>query len=206
MASGGSEEPDRGAELQVDEEALRNETENVFMSYAYHTFQIERAENEDPVPIEDEIQAARQTDSTLDRIGQQLAFIGDDINDRYEKEFSNLLQTLNPDLDNAYDYFKKIASSLFETGVNWGRVLILLGFGYRMAVYVVRNRCQSPCGLFRKVAQYVARYVIDSCIGRWIIGEGGWAAVLKLTNDSIKYVFMILGAVLIFQFLLRHIS
>ncbi|XP_063309186.1 bcl-2 homologous antagonist/killer isoform X2 [Pelobates fuscus] len=188
---------------QLTEEELRNETEIVFMSYSFHLSGIESNENEDTVPIQRETMEATQLNSALDRVGRQLAIIGDDINDRYEADFNNMLRNLNPNLDNAYDYFKKIASSIFETGVNWGRIFALLGFGYRMAVYVFRN---GHHGFFRTVGQYMARYVIESSIGRWLVREGGWAAVLKLTNNSIKYVLMALGTVLILQFLFRHTS
>ncbi|XP_053313806.1 bcl-2 homologous antagonist/killer [Spea bombifrons] len=204
MASGGIDEPGEGAEWHVDEEQLRNETETVFVSYAYHLCQIERTENEDTVSIENEIQeAASQPNSMLDNVGRKLAIIGDEVCERYEKEFDDMLQNLNPNLDNAYHYFKKIASGIFETGINWGRIVTLLCFGYRMAVYVFRN---GHSGFFRTIAQCVARYVVESRIARWIVREGGWVAALKVTNEYFKYIFIALGAALTLQFLLRHLS
>jgi Bcl-2 antagonist/killer family protein len=43
-------------------------------------------------------------------VGRQLALIGDDINRRYDTEFQNLLEQLQPTAGNAYELFTKIAS------------------------------------------------------------------------------------------------
>lgn len=48
--------------------------------------------------------------STSNQVGRRLAIIGDDINMRYDAEFRNMLKTLQPTKDNAYEYFTKIAS------------------------------------------------------------------------------------------------
>ncbi|XP_053562837.1 bcl-2 homologous antagonist/killer [Bombina bombina] len=202
MASGGRDGPlDHGPDIEVDEEQMREQTEVVFLSYSFHMSQMETV-NEDPARLNPEIEEIRPCDRMLDRVGQQLATIGDDINNRYEEEFNNILRTLNPNLENAYDYFKKIASSLFDSGINWGRILTLLGFGYRMAVYVFQN---GQHGFFRTIAQWLARYVVESSIARWIAREGGWVAALKLTNNSIKYVVVTFCIVLSIQFLLQRL-
>lgn len=44
------------------------------------------------------------------QVGQRLAIIGDDINQRYDEEFQTMLQHLQPTVENAYQYFTKIAS------------------------------------------------------------------------------------------------
>ncbi|XP_073526740.1 bcl-2 homologous antagonist/killer isoform X2 [Phyllobates terribilis] len=162
-----------------------------------------RSENEDIKPLGDEIEDARQCDSNIDTLGKQLATIGDDIYKRYESTFDNFLKDLDPNLGNAYDLFKKIAASVFETDVNWGRILTLLGFGYRMAVYIWKKGQHK---FLRKIAQCLARYLVESQIAQWIARQGGWDAVLKLTNNSVKYVLMALGVVLILQFVMRRLS
>lgn len=48
--------------------------------------------------------------SILGQVGRQLAIIGDDINRRYDTEFQNLLEQLQPTAGNAYELFTKIAS------------------------------------------------------------------------------------------------
>ncbi|XP_068121611.1 bcl-2 homologous antagonist/killer [Hyperolius riggenbachi] len=207
MATGGREDTtDYTDDLGASEEQVGQQTETVFLSYAVHLTRFRREgddEDEDSTLPVNEIEEAVQENSNLDKVGQQLALIGDDLNKRYEEFFNDILKDLNPNLDTAYDYFKKIASSVFETGVNWGRVLALLGFGYQLAVFVWKNGRRQ---FFRRVAQWLARYLVESSIARWIVRQGGWAAVLKLTNNSIQYVLMALGVVLILQFLIKRIS
>lgn len=48
--------------------------------------------------------------STVREVGRRLAIIGDDINERYDAEFHGMLKSLQPTPENAYDYFKRIAS------------------------------------------------------------------------------------------------
>ncbi|KAM9292308.1 bcl-2 homologous antagonist/killer [Gastrophryne carolinensis] len=159
--------------------------------------------DEDSRSLVEEVHNAGQVDCDLDKIGRQLAVIGDDIYKRYQDNFDAFLKEINPNFENAYDYFKKIASSVFETGFNWGRVLALLGFGYRLAVHVWRN---GRSGFLLTIARWLARYLVESHIARWIVRQGGWAAVLKLTNHSVQYVLMALGFVLVLQFVIKRLG
>lgn len=54
--------------------------------------------------------SASHPNSVLGQVGRQLALIGDDINRRYDTEFQNLLEQLQPTAANAYELFTKIAS------------------------------------------------------------------------------------------------
>ncbi|KAG8546879.1 hypothetical protein GDO81_029615 [Engystomops pustulosus] len=202
MATGGGEDsPDVAIRPDVVEKE-EQQAEAVFLSYTFHMSAM-RSENGDSRPLNGEIEDARQTNREYDKVGRQLATIGDDIYKRYETTFDNFLKDLDPNLENAYEIFKKIASSVFETGVNWGRILTLLGFGYRMALYIWKK---GQHGFLKKIAQCLARYIVESRIAQWIAKQGGWNAVLKLTNESIKYVLMALGIVLILQFVMRRVS
>ncbi|XP_075189960.1 bcl-2 homologous antagonist/killer isoform X2 [Anomaloglossus baeobatrachus] len=103
MATGGGEDVADAAEGEQQAEA-------VFLSYTFHMTAI-RSENEDIKPLADELEDARQCDGDIDNLGKKLATIGDDIYKRYESTFDNILKDLDPNLGNAYDMFKKIASS-----------------------------------------------------------------------------------------------
>ncbi|XP_038605047.1 bcl-2 homologous antagonist/killer isoform X2 [Tachyglossus aculeatus] len=141
--------------------------------------------------------------SIMERVGRQLAFIGDDINQRYEPEFQEMLLCLQPTEENAFTYFTKIASSLFESGINWGRVVVLLGFGYRLAIHVYQ---QGLRGFLSRITRFVADFVLQNCIARWIAQRGGWVAALSLSNKPLKQVFALLGLVLLAQFVIRRFS
>ncbi|XP_038676402.1 bcl-2 homologous antagonist/killer-like isoform X3 [Scyliorhinus canicula] len=125
MASGGGDENPfrtnpakahknhcRRPSTPVTEEGVVQETEDVFRSYVFFRYQSERNEGEN-VPENPEITEMHQSpESTPTLVGRQLALIGDDINQRYDLEFHNLLSTLPLNAENAYDYFRKIADGL----------------------------------------------------------------------------------------------
>ncbi|XP_074921017.1 bcl-2 homologous antagonist/killer [Chelonoidis abingdonii] len=207
MASGNSSDPPdrhqrRTSERLNSEDQVAQETEEVFRSYAFHRYQQEREEGGGEVPMDPEIAEIQQEPgSTSNQVGRRLAIIGDDINMRYDAEFQNMLKTLQPTKDNAYEYFTKIASSLFDSGINWGRVIALLGFGYRMAIHVYQH---GVTGFLRSIARYVAEFVLRNRIAQWIADQGGWVAALELDNVYVLYMMGVLVVVLLGHLVVRR--
>ncbi|XP_029428389.1 bcl-2 homologous antagonist/killer [Rhinatrema bivittatum] len=217
MASGNSDKPPgqhlrRGSSGQqrrrsllqcsIAEEQVFEETEDVFRSYAFHRYQMEQDTNTEEAPVDPEItEISGQLNSTANEVGRRLAFIGDDINMRYDSEFQDMLKHLQPNMDNAYDYFRRIATNLFESGINWGRVIALLGFGYRMAIYVYQNGVR---GFLSRIARFVAEFIMRHSIARWIAQQGGWVAALDLTNDYFKYFLAVVAVVVLGQYVVRR--
>uniref|UniRef100_A0A8C8RGB1 Bcl-2 homologous antagonist/killer n=1 Tax=Pelusios castaneus TaxID=367368 RepID=A0A8C8RGB1_9SAUR len=192
----------RGSPRLNSEDQVAQETEEVFRSYAFYRYQQEREEGGTTVPMDPEIAEIQQEPgSTSSQVGRRLATIGDDINMRYDAEFQNMLKTLQPTKDNAYEYFTKIASSLFDSGINWGRVIALLGFGYRMAIHVYQH---GVTGFLRSIARYVAEFVLRNRIAQWIAQQGGWVAALDLDNVYMKYMMVVLAVVLLGQLVVRR--
>ncbi|XP_066481151.1 bcl-2 homologous antagonist/killer isoform X2 [Tiliqua scincoides] len=120
MASGNSSDPPDGGErgprrpsqASASENQVAEQTEEVFESYVFYRYQQEREQNEADVPVDPEITEMQQRpDSINSQVGRRLATIGDDINMRYDKEFCEMLKSLQPTRDNAYEYFTRIASS-----------------------------------------------------------------------------------------------
>ncbi|CAK6447098.1 unnamed protein product [Pipistrellus nathusii] len=206
MASGqGPGPPTQGCEeaalAAASEEQVARDAEEVFRSYVFYRHQQEQ-EAEAAAPADPEmVTLSPEPDSTLGQVGRQLAIIGDDINQRYDSEFHTMLQHLQPTPENAYQYFTKIASSLFESGINWGRVVALLGFGYRLALYVYQR---GLTGFLGQVTRFVADFILHHCIARWIAQRGGWVAALDLGNGPIRNVLVVLAVVLLGQFVVRR--
>ncbi|KAF7484921.1 Hypothetical predicted protein [Marmota monax] len=118
-------------------------------------------------PVDPEMVAlALEPTSTMGQVGLQLAVIGDDINRRYDSEFQSMLEQLQPTAANAYELFTKIASSLFESGINWGCVVALLGFGYRLALHIYQR---GLTGFLGQVTSFVADFMLHRCIAGWIV-------------------------------------
>ncbi|MBN3295127.1 BAK protein, partial [Amia calva] len=141
------------------------------------------------------------TSSPLSRVGQQLALIGDDINRRYDLNFTHMLAELSVTPDNAYSYFCKIANSLFDSEINWGRVIALLSFGYRMALHVFQ---QGLTGFLGRIARYIGDFLLRHRIAQWIAQQGGWLAALELDNVYVKYMLGLLAVLLLGQLIMRR--
>ncbi|XP_039323864.1 bcl-2 homologous antagonist/killer [Saimiri boliviensis] len=207
MASGQGPGPPRQECGEPDppsasEEQVARDTEEVFHSYVFYRHRQEQEAEGAAAPADPEmVSLSLQPSSTMGQVGRQLAIIGDDINRRYDSEFQTMLQHLQPTADNAYQYFTKIASSLFESGINWGRVVALLGFGYRMALHVYQR---GLTGFLGQVTRFVVEFMRRHCIARWIAQRGGWVAALDLGNGPILNVLVVLGVVLLGQFVVRR--
>uniref|UniRef100_A0A8C5UAW6 Bcl-2 Bcl-2 homology region 1-3 domain-containing protein n=1 Tax=Malurus cyaneus samueli TaxID=2593467 RepID=A0A8C5UAW6_9PASS len=61
--------------------------------------------------------------------------------------------------------------SLFESGINWGRVIALLAFGYRLAMHVWQR---GVSGFLRLIARCLGEFMLQHRIARWIAQQGGW--------------------------------
>uniref|UniRef100_A0A2K5UMM2 Bcl-2 homologous antagonist/killer n=1 Tax=Macaca fascicularis TaxID=9541 RepID=A0A2K5UMM2_MACFA len=176
MASGQGPGPPRQecgepALPSASEEQVARDTEEVFRSYVFYRHQQEQEAEGAAAPADPEMDTLPlQPSSTMGQVGRQLAIIGDDINRRYDSEFQTMLQHLQPTAENAYEYFTKIASSLFESGINWGRVVALLGFGYRLALHVYQH---GLTGFLGQVTRFVVDFMLHHCIARWIAQRGG---------------------------------
>ncbi|XP_066133846.1 bcl-2 homologous antagonist/killer [Saccopteryx bilineata] len=193
------EEP---APSSISEEQVARDTEEVFRSYVFYRHQQEQEAEGAAAPADPEMASlSLEPASTMAQVGRQLAVIGDAINQRYDEEFQTMLQQLQPTAGNAYEYFTKIASSLFESGINWGRVVALLGFGYRLALYVYQR---GLTGFLGQVTRFVADFMLHRCIAQWIAQRGGWVAALDLANRPIWNTLIILAVVLLGQFVVRR--
>ncbi|XP_068029105.1 bcl-2 homologous antagonist/killer isoform X2 [Anomalospiza imberbis] len=190
MASGNEGDPPRAQGSQrrrlSSEGRVAEEAEEVFRSYAFYRYQQEREERGAELPPDPEIEQIQQ-----------------DLRRRYDAEFRTMLESLQPTRENAYEHFTKIASSLFESGINWGRVIALLAFGYRMAMHVWQH---GVSGFLRRIARYVGDFMLQNRIARWIAQQGGWEAVQNLDNVYMKYMLVAAVAVLGYLVLRRFFT
>uniref|UniRef100_G1SHS9 BCL2 antagonist/killer 1 n=1 Tax=Oryctolagus cuniculus TaxID=9986 RepID=G1SHS9_RABIT len=115
MASGqGPGPPGEGCgeppEPSTSEQQVARDTEEVFRSYVFHRHRQEQEAEGAAAPADPEmISLHLEPNSTMGQVGRQLAIIGDDINQRYDSDFQNMLEKLQPTAENAYELFTKIA-------------------------------------------------------------------------------------------------
>ncbi|KAL4645820.1 bcl-2 homologous antagonist/killer [Arapaima gigas] len=183
MATGGRKdplepsesEPGKDGEHPDTEEHVLEDTAEVFYSYVRYRYHQEMEQGEQPPPDPEIMALQHNENSPMCRVGQQLAIIGDDINRRYDLSFTRMLSQLALTPDNAYEYFCKIANSLFDSGINWGRVIALLSFGYRMALHVFQ---QGITGFLSSIMRFICDFLLRNRIAQWIAQQGGWVNTL----------------------------
>ena len=80
---------------------------------------------------------------------------------------------------------------LLEGGLNWGRILTLFSFGYRVAIRVlgIGKTLQDFTSAIRSVVANVIRFIKDKAqgIAQWVASQGGWVSVsffsMSLSRD-----------------------
>ena len=77
--------------------------------------------------------------------------------------------------DTAFETFASIAAQIFSDGViNWGRVVALFYFGYKMVVKVLFDG-----GLLKTIIKWILRFIAERLV-QWIAQAGGWVSLIRL--------------------------
>lgn len=165
------------------EQNVCDEAEDVFKNFLYQSWRQDQIRQDfDNTP-----NVPQLTNFTADplsksaQVGRQLAKIGDDINQRYQSEFDQMINQLNINRATAYDAFSGVAKKLLAGGINWGRILTLFSFGYRIAVRVLHlEGIVDFAHTLKNVVSNVVTFIRDTTegIARWIASQGGWRSGL----------------------------
>ena len=68
---------------------------------------------------------------------------------------------------------------LFAEGINWGRIVTLLCFGYRMAIEVLKNQVGKFGEFLARIGAFVLQFLVTERISRWIADHGGWVSTIQ---------------------------
>uniref|UniRef100_A0A2K5KTQ1 Bcl-2 Bcl-2 homology region 1-3 domain-containing protein n=1 Tax=Cercocebus atys TaxID=9531 RepID=A0A2K5KTQ1_CERAT len=150
------------------------------------------------LPSASEEQVTRDMEKVFDRHQQEQEAEGSTVG-QVGRQIT-MLQHLQRTAENAYEYFTKIASSLFESGINQGRVVALLGFSYHLVLHVYQR---GLTGFLGQVTRFVV-FMLQHCIAWWIAQRGSWVAALDLGNGPILNMLVILGVVLLGPFVVQR--
>lgn len=114
-------------------------------------------------------------DSDQRSINKEVAHAIRDIGDRLSNEASlnHMISQVVVSKDTAFDTFLQVAENIFTDGiVNWGRIVTLFYFGYKLAVQVI---FEVP--LIKMIIEWVCKFVKDQLVD-WIFKQGGWVSVM----------------------------
>ncbi|XP_046863881.1 apoptosis regulator BAX-like isoform X2 [Xenia sp. Carnegie-2017] len=114
-----------------------------------------------------------------DEVASCLRQVGDDL----ERNFSlnELIGKIRVTPQTAFDTFADVAKLIFSDGVyNWGRVVTLLYFGFKLASSVA-----SQLPLLKLVVDWVVRFVKEKLVN-WIAEHGGWTAIKEYAMATVR--------------------
>ncbi|CAD5111879.1 DgyrCDS1142 [Dimorphilus gyrociliatus] len=116
------------------------------------------------------------------KIGRRLAEISDTLRLKRNK-VDKYIDKLDMTQETAYEQFAQVARHIIQRGeINWGQIVALLYFGYRVGVYVLQRNWSK---FFINVTQYVIRFLSAEHISEWIARNGGWRTVLHLVPEGV---------------------
>ena len=170
---------------------LKTETASIVRQFVYDRFEEENealdSATQDEFPVIEtarpdaleELKSVREEndpDSTAVRVSRRLREIGDEIQNKYQDDFKDMINQLNLTSANAYKSFAGVARRLFKNGITWHRIVALLCFGYEMTKDVLRNGLAGT--YMRKICQLIVDFIVNERIAAWIAQNGGWLGFL----------------------------
>ena len=180
---------------EQEEQQVANDTEKVFCSFVYKRLssKVDKESSDGSLEVGDVISNLRSEVSEFkdfdescngetEKLGQVLASFGDEINEKYSPVFSEMLCRLNIETEDvAYETFANIARRLFENGINWGRIVALLCFGYEVAFAIIKRNAKGFGKFLRKLIRFVVDFIVNEKIAKWIAKNGGWVSTILIS-------------------------
>ncbi|ELU18007.1 hypothetical protein CAPTEDRAFT_135881, partial [Capitella teleta] len=125
-------------------------------------------------------------------VGIALRRIGDELDS--DEGLQDLLSRVTP--DSPKNTFFSVAKEIFRDGVfNWGRVVALFYFAYKMIIKAIMCGL-STLPLLRGIVEWVVQFITDH-VASWIISRGGWEAIQEYFGaTSLQLIAVASGVVL----------
>lgn len=207
MASGGEDSTSNNQEIKSEEDELAvvRDTEGVFRHFMFQRYQDEEERGEERGEMNSPTATARPDaleelrscndvhpfSQHVPVIGRRLGEIGDEIDAKYKEQFKDMIDSLSLTPATAYETFAAVARRLFRSGINWGRIVALLCFGYEIAVTVIRRGFSGT--FLRRIIRFVVDFIFNERIAQWIAQHGGWVSKISCLSyhKIISYYFEI---------------
>ncbi|KXJ21080.1 apoptosis regulator Bcl-2 [Exaiptasia diaphana] len=112
-----------------------------------------------------------------------------------EAEYPDLFETACAKLDftpaSARSTFYSVAKEIFQTGINWGRIVALFTFGGVVAHHFVENeRPDMVSHIVLWIPSFIAEHLLS-----WIMENGGWNGFVKYFSESSQSMWKSIFAV-----------
>lgn len=126
-----------------------------------------------------------------DEVANCLRQVGDDLENNHD--LNNLIGQIKVTPQTAFDTFAAVAKEIFrDNAYNWGRIVALLYFGFKLAATVVKD-----IPLLKMVVDWVVRFVRETLV-QWIVDQGGWTAITTYAKETMRNAtpYQLLGVAL----------
>nr|QSG71260.1 BCL2-associated X protein [Carassius gibelio] len=110
-------------------------------------------------------------DPQIKDVVDQLLKIADDLNKN--AELQHLISSVESNC--AQDVFMTVARSIFEDGINWGRVVALFHLAYRL---IYQALTQNHFDIIKRIISWVLQFIREN-ISAWIRQQGGWEGIFR---------------------------
>ncbi|CAG5128282.1 unnamed protein product, partial [Candidula unifasciata] len=122
----------------------------------------------------------------LREIGRVFRRCGDDL-DR-DKGLLELVSRVPPDAER--QTLMNVAGSIFQDKiVNWGRIVALFYFAYRVCIRAV-NRVELIRDIINSIVAFMRTYIVQ-----WVLEHGGWEAIVEYWDRSKRKLgFFVFGS------------
>ncbi|XP_056120056.1 apoptosis regulator BAX [Rhinichthys klamathensis goyatoka] len=110
-------------------------------------------------------------DPHIKEVVGQLLKIADDLN--RNAELQHLISTVQANC--AQDVFMTVARSIFDDGINWGRVVALFHLAYKL-IYMALT--QNHFEIIRRIISWFLQFMKEN-ISAWIRQQGGWEGIFR---------------------------
>jgi len=202
--------PDELSDTDPNIEVVKDETEKVFRNFVYRrlTSHIDKEATEGELELasiqptilhnlrdaQEELEDSETNSpdkAKINALGRTLAEYGDEIQHKYHDTFSEMMSKLDITKEFAFSSFTTIARKLFENGINWGRIIALLCFGYEIAETVIKQGVHGVGSFLRKIIKFVVSFIVKEHIATWIAKQGGWQAFTMNQNGGAMFMGVI---------------
>lgn len=204
MADGGphDEYPDEeqgaagGIERQRSEQQdIAAQASQLLVEYIIESFRRDGIEN---APTMEEIQDQENAEvpalENWTEIGATLRTIADEM-DR-DHELQRMIERVP--INSSVDSVIAVARVLFDDGIfNWGRVVALFYFAYRMCVRAFDNLLhQYLPGWMARLVKEIVKLLVE-VFANWIISRGGWGAIVEYLGSPTWQFYVVSASALV---------
>jgi apoptosis regulator BAX len=107
------------------------------------------------------------------KVNKEVAHVLRDIGDSLNQHptLNTLIDAIHVTKDTAFETFLSVAMNIFQDGkVNWGRIVTLFYFGYKLAIQVL-----TEVPLIKMIIEWVVKFIKEKLVA-WIVAQGGWVS------------------------------